>query len=436
MDKELTIQYYQKAHSHCDCGNCIYFKKHIEQEHPHICEYLRKMGIDPLQPYELLSMYNAKEKRIEYEDCAYLVVGKQEQESIQQINGITIRFCSKENYPIENIDYDYYFVCFGPITMHYIYCCDRLSTYEDKVCLIRKAIDEVDPIGLLAIGCPHDEYVLEAKLLAKQFTTQKIAFIQAKMIQAVFKSQFDEKLSIKVCQDIAKRIQKYVGTIDFFKNLEEHQVLKDKITIQGDTITLHVHKDFVVQRIGQTVYINDAFYKQVDEQDLLDCFCRFVDDDSIIYVQYAKKQKRCGYFKEIKKEKYNYQKLKHKKDIQSIFDNHFSLKPVYLDRACLNMIVSKEEIIEMMYNEQVDDNCIKQLYSPDRMKRVKIIKTIVGSYTYVFEKLTLLDNREIIFCHQYAVWEEERCGTASFYETIESLLLDIQIQIKDWIEKM
>lgn len=436
MNKELTMQYYEGYNSCCNCGDCRYFIKHIEQEQPDICEYLKKLGINPLKPYELMSIYNEKEKRIEYFDCAYLVIGSIDKEVEQEINGIKVTSCSKDKYPTENISDDYFFISFGPISMNYTYAYNRHYTYEEKVNIIKKAIDEVDPMGLLILGCPKDEYLQEARLIANNITIKKANSINVKMIQDIFKSQFNESISLRVCKDIARRMNTYLNMIDFFKNLEDNVLLKGKISVQNLEITLKVHEDFIVKSVGGNTYINDKFYYDIEDQDLLDSLCNFVEDNDTIYVQYNHKhfgfhyEHVFRYFEEIERKKYSYWKLKHRKDIEFIFDNKGVIYSSNFEK------LSKDEIIELMYNEPVKEEYVKLFYSPDKMKRIIISKNSVGSYSYSIERLTILNSEGIKFYGKYAFWEPKYGhGGISFYENVESLLSDIRIEIKDWTEK-
>lgn len=113
---------------------------------------------------------------------------------------------------------------------------------------------------------------------------------------------------------------------DYFKEFEENEIFKGKVTIKNCEIILKIHSYFVVKYKGNDIYLNDKFYFNIEEHDLFDYLCDFADDNDTIYVQYKHYHfKFCfgysGYFKEIKKVKYSLKKLRHKKDIELIFDN-------------------------------------------------------------------------------------------------------------------
>ena len=58
--------------------------------------------------------------------------------------------------------------------MNCAYVYNRHFTFNDKVQIIKKAIDEVDPMGLLEINCPKDEYIQEAQLLLNKLKLRKL----------------------------------------------------------------------------------------------------------------------------------------------------------------------------------------------------------------------------------------------------------------------
>ena len=89
-----------------------------------------------------------------------------------------------------------------------------------------------------------------------------------------------------------------------------------------------------------------------------------------------------------------------------------------------------------MFNEPIKDQFEKLFYSPDKMKRLIITKNDIGSYTYHIEKLIILEGEEIYWCVKHAFWEPIFSnGGVSFYENINDLLKDIDVEIRGWIKK-
>lgn len=76
----------------------------------------------------------------------------------------------------------------------------------DKYVLVKKIIDEWDPIGLLHLGCPNDEYDPEiddiVKLLPQVNSVNELAL----GIRQVFIKWFEEYLSIEKCYPVALEI--------------------------------------------------------------------------------------------------------------------------------------------------------------------------------------------------------------------------------------
>ena len=323
INKELMVKFYNEFIP-CDCGDCKFFIKNILSVQPKVCEYLSSIGINPLKPYELMSVYNHKQQVIDYFDCAYVVFGKLEEEISFTIDGIDIFSSLKEKYPLLDTDQEYFIVSVGKIIMRCMGLTNRHFTFNDKVLVIKEAIDEVDPVGLLKIGSPKNEYLQEAQIIAK---SMKGNLVRGNVIQDVFKSQFEVNVSLNKCKNIASKINIYLDMKDYFRDFEEHESLKDKVTFDDGAILLKVHDNFIVSNIGGKTYINDKFYDYIEEQDLLDSLCSFVEKNDLIYIQY--KHKHLGlhfnnvfrYFKKVKRSKYSFEKLKHKKDIELAFDN-------------------------------------------------------------------------------------------------------------------
>ncbi len=321
-----TMEYYN-IYIPCNCGDCRYFVKHINAEQTDICNYLRAFGINPLKPYELMSFHHKKDNKIEYFNCAYIAIGNMEEEMEKEINGVKIKTCSKEKFPLENIVDDYFLITFGPITMKYAYINYRHFTFDEKVQIIKHGIDVVDPMELLLMHCPNDEYLQESIMIAKKIKNQKANFVKGKYIQEVFQKQFDKALSTKQCNEIAKRINISFDMKEYFKCFEENELLRGKVSINDFEITLKIHNDFIIKNVGNKTYINDKFYYDIEEQDLLVSLIEFVEDKDSIFVQYKHKHfffsfiRLFGYFKKMKHSKYSFRKLRHKKDIELIFNN-------------------------------------------------------------------------------------------------------------------
>ncbi len=79
---------------------------------------------------------------------------------------------------------------------------------ESLRALIRQAIDQADPIGLLAIGCPDDEYDPEIERVLAYVTAYDDPIALGDRIHQTFIEMFDERIagSPEVYQRIARQI--------------------------------------------------------------------------------------------------------------------------------------------------------------------------------------------------------------------------------------
>lgn len=201
---------------------------------------------------------------------------------------------------------------------------------ENRLNAIKSAIDKNDPMGLLAMGAPSDEYVGEADIIERKIRKdgKHTCFYLKKLIAEVFLEQFDEPLDSKLCGKIANDIISGYGFTEFCDEFTQNEVLKDKIEISDDyTVGLRVHDDFVVEYFCEKASVNGKFFCDVEEQDLLDVLCGFCQNDTV-YIQY--KHKRLNrifgfvrsYFKEVPKVRFSLDKVRHKKDVEKIFDKN------------------------------------------------------------------------------------------------------------------
>ncbi len=297
---------------------------------------------------------------------------------------------------------------------------------------IIEVLNELDPMGLIAIHCPKDEYEQEAAILAEKFIKKDFTWQQ---VQNVFLSQFGEILPKKICVSIVNSVKKRIDLLELYEELRANETLREKLTLENGSIVLKVHDNFVVKKGCGNTYVNSKFYYDIEDQEVSECFCDFVANDKIIYVQYAHKHfglyydKPCGYFGEFTKKDFVFNKLKHRNDVELVFDNErviYSAKDYMQD-------LSEPEIVELMYRNPDDFQFEKVLFSPDKRNRIVIFKKN-GLYSYEIEKLTILDEHERKFTKRYAVWEPDWTHP-SIFDSLEHLLSDVSTMISGWKEK-
>ncbi|WP_316571766.1 DUF1871 family protein [Neobacillus sp. YIM B06451] len=76
----------------------------------------------------------------------------------------------------------------------------------DEYFLVKEVIDEWDPIGLLGMGCPDDEYDPEINDIVKRLSNITSVDELAQEIQEVFLKWFGENLSTGECFLAAQKI--------------------------------------------------------------------------------------------------------------------------------------------------------------------------------------------------------------------------------------
>jgi hypothetical protein len=210
IDAEKTKLFYEKFEP-CLCGDCTYYYNHFQEEQPEICKFLESLGVNPVKPFELISLFFQSEQKMEYCNCMYVVFGSIEGEYEKEINGIKIK-ANNDCFPDTQIDEDHFLLNFGPVIMQRSYVSYRHLTKEEKIKIIRNCISKEDPIGLLEIGCPIDEYEPEARMIAREIMEKRITMGYDEIIKDVLESQFGQNVNPSVCKRIAKNI---MSTLDF-----------------------------------------------------------------------------------------------------------------------------------------------------------------------------------------------------------------------------
>lgn len=71
---------------------------------------------------------------------------------------------------------------------------------------IKSVIDKTDPIGLLALHCPKDEYDIEAEMIFTRIRENMTAGEISDIIHAVFLETFNESIGTKPCNSMAQEI--------------------------------------------------------------------------------------------------------------------------------------------------------------------------------------------------------------------------------------
>lgn len=438
INKELTAKFYQ-TYSPCDCGDCRYFMAQIERQQPALCAFLRELGIDPQKPYELQSICLPQDRKIDYLDCAYLVVGQMEEGMQTVIEGITVSACPANTLPKADITDEYFYISFGPLSMPFDYTMWVQTNRSKELVAIKQVLDHIDPMGLLAAGCPKDEYAQEAILIAKIIDDDIIdRGIDWKQIQEVFKQQFGQVLPKKICMRIEEEISLQRELAAYFDPLRRCKSTKDKVTLDVGAIVLKVHDNFVVKHTEDYVYINNKLYSFANYSALLNRFCDFVTNADRVYVQYEHKH-LCFHpgalfvhFKVFPKRQFALSKVKHLQDVELIFDN----RQVIYSAPYLLPNLPEQQIVDDMYRQPIHKPYEKVFYAPDKRKRLVVFRKR-NFYSYEVERLTIVDEEERAYFNCYAVWEPDwqQNSGGSLYDSLDRLLTDIAPLISNWEQK-
>ena len=326
IDKEKTEIYYQNCEV-CSCSNCKNFYSQIKELYPNICIYLESLGIDPEKPFELIPIDDENKETIDY-ICLYVIYGTYENKVLNTIDGVDISI-NENNHPDTLIDEEHFVIDFGPISFPkkriYFY---RHIPLEERVDSINHVLYKNDPIGLAKLGCPKDEYMTEAKEIAKRMNTVRGYKLRDEVFE-VFKYYYDEEISKAICSKIVKEIYSKINFNIDYLDLKRLDALKNLEIINEYELKLVIHNGFVVTTKDGNTYINGKLYYDIEDQDLKECFIDFVNDDNIVYIQLKRRTFlsiifgfcSTNYFLEIPKKRFRLSKYIKNKNVELIFTN-------------------------------------------------------------------------------------------------------------------
>lgn len=321
INQELTQKYYAN-YNECKCIACKKFYKEFPKKYPDICSYLESLGINPLKPLELISVYNSELKRMEYHVCLYAVVGYLDEDFNVEINNLKITE-NLNNHHFINYDESMTILDFGPVYFEMDDPYARELSREEKVKVINNVLIKHDPMGLISMDCPLDEYISEAHFIESAISKKRNYFGLAKIIKGIFEQQFNEELPISICKKIALDLP---ASFDF--EIEKKKLmcingLEGKVKFTDDySIIVEFHKDFIMKFCSnEKVYINDKYYTYCESQDILEYIYSILHDENNIFIQFSKNRLlKNNCFKEVKKENFKIDKYKKNKYFEKAFD--------------------------------------------------------------------------------------------------------------------
>ncbi len=196
IDK-IKIKTFYGTYVPCRCGDCKLYYSSIEKLHPLICAYLRELGVNPLKPFELISI-SPDNQTLEFVSCQYVLFGTIEGDYKKEIDGILIE--KDDHHPSLETNDDYFVISFGPVKIS-VNSNYRHLLKEEKVDCILHIIKKYDPIDMQNI-VPKNEYYQEVVLIEKELSKRKHYFGFEKYIQQMFKEQFGKEVKHSICTKI------------------------------------------------------------------------------------------------------------------------------------------------------------------------------------------------------------------------------------------
>ena len=118
VDLVKNLEYYKSDESiPCTCEACKIFYKNIKDKYPLVAQYLEKLNIDILRPFELIWIANEKDKTIEYEGCQYIVFGKCEENFMLNIENVVFENNLHCHPSTKHINGEHFVLDFGKIIL-------------------------------------------------------------------------------------------------------------------------------------------------------------------------------------------------------------------------------------------------------------------------------------------------------------------------------
>ena len=188
-------------------------------------------------------------------------------------------------------------------------------TNEERISIIESVLNKEDPMSLIQIGAPKNEYLPEAKIILDAIDKKKSAVFFWKEIQKIFIKQFETTIDKDVCKAISKKIFTALYDGLFLKELRKYPELK----AMDDYFCLKVHDDFTLEwREYNYLFINGVFFDDCEELDIEEYLPKLISNSEIYYILYKGKK---NYYKTVKKTNTNVNDLIKDSDVLMVFDN-------------------------------------------------------------------------------------------------------------------
>lgn len=193
--------------------------------------------------------------------------------------------------------------------------------------IVTDAFVKYDPIGLGGEIDLSSEYASEIDAVTSkilQCRRESHCSLLKGYLLELLDGRFEVKIDKTICRKMAFELDGALYYLFLAEELRETECLKDKVSCTQSSILLQIHDFFRVEWTGAETFINGKFFGIMEEQDVQESFCALCEDDCV-YVQYRCRQCvacRLRYFRKIASSKFNYDKLRHKRNIEFVFDKN------------------------------------------------------------------------------------------------------------------
>ena len=139
--------------------------------------------------------------------------------------------------------------------------------------LVKKVIDEWDPMNLLNIGAPSDEYDIESKNISNEIDYKTSSIEIANIISKVFSNTFNESeiFSVNNCTNVAGKLKAMMEDglfnffIDYYTNNKDNgnHFMKIYILLKNlgnEYENNKINRECLYKKIIENVTENDLWY--------------------------------------------------------------------------------------------------------------------------------------------------------------------------------
>lgn len=198
---------------------------------------------------------------------------------------------------------------------------------ENKTVSVYDILYKADPAHLKEEQLKKEHYQVVAVEIVESL--ENVSYFKLKRkIKEILKHHFSVHVSSSLVSFITNKILAKLEFDSWVKELKKNPELSGLEIIDECGLRLKVHDYFIVKVLDGNTYINDKLYYDVEEIDMEECLCDFMNHADVVYIQLKKKSFFRSLFKWeswnfiiVPKKKFNLEKYIKKSNIEMIFDN-------------------------------------------------------------------------------------------------------------------